>query len=396
MANERGGRRANRVIPFLQPAPARLSDLVRELAELEASGIYSNFGPQNARFEQALVTDLFGGAGQCVTVSNATAGLMLALARARGRHPARRFALMPSFTFAATAHAALWSGLTPLLCDIAADTWLACPESEARLVARHGAEIAAIVPCTTFGNPVDLARYRDLASACGCALVVDAAAALGTLDDAGQQFGRGASEPVVFSMHATKTFATLEGGVVYSADERLIADLRSMANFGFEGARSAVRAGFNAKLDEVTALLALAKLRTFPQAVANRVARETGYRAALHGFAFQENRGRRTTPVFMPVLLPRKQAAHRDSIRADMLRQGVGTGAYFDPHVARQPYFADKARWDDLPASDDIAARIIALPMSDRLTQDQVTRGRRGAAGGSGAPRLTPAAYTTE
>ena len=48
-----------------------------------------------------------------------TLGLMLAIRHAVGENAdRRRYALMPSFTFAAAAQAALWSGLTPLLCDI--------------------------------------------------------------------------------------------------------------------------------------------------------------------------------------------------------------------------------------------------------------------------------------
>ena len=371
MADER--LRSGAVVPFLQPAPPRLSELIAELKEIEASGVYTNFGATNARFERALIADLFGGSGHCVTVCNATTGLMLALAQAKAKtHPARRYALMPSFTFAATAHAAIWASLTPLLCDVAADTWLACPASEARLVERYGDEIAVLLPCTTFGHPVDLDHYRRLAETCGASVVVDAAAALGTLDPTGRQFGTCAPEPIVFSMHATKSFATLEGGVIYADDEARIEELRSMANFGFQGNRSATIAGLNAKLDEVTALLALAKLRTLPLAITNRVAREAAYRALLPEFVFQRPGGPRTAPVFVPVLLPPELIPHRDAIREDMLRHGVQTGAYFDPHVARQPYFAERSVWDDLSTSDDISRRIIALPMSDTLSEAQV------------------------
>jgi dTDP-4-amino-4,6-dideoxygalactose transaminase len=64
---------------------------------------------------------MFGGAGDCLAVNNATLGLMLAIRHAAGpRCGQRALALIPSFTFAATAHAAEWAGLTPLagaICD---------------------------------------------------------------------------------------------------------------------------------------------------------------------------------------------------------------------------------------------------------------------------------------
>jgi dTDP-4-amino-4,6-dideoxygalactose transaminase len=102
-------------IPFLRPQPPKLSALMEELIAIERSGIFTNFGPVNARFENAFVLDFFNGQGGCVTINNATIGLMLAMAEAvGGRVTGRRYALMPSFTFAATAQAAMWVGLTPL------------------------------------------------------------------------------------------------------------------------------------------------------------------------------------------------------------------------------------------------------------------------------------------
>jgi dTDP-4-amino-4,6-dideoxygalactose transaminase len=371
----RGGDGAHDIVPFQQPAPARLSQLGDELAAIEASRIFSNFGPVNTRFEGDLIAEMFGGDGHCVTMCNATIGLLLLLRQAiEGMPSTRRYALMPSFTFAATAHAALAVGLTPLLSDIDPETWLACPDSEARLLERYGEQIAVIIGCTTFGNPIDLARYRTLAASCGSALVVDSAAALGSTDLDGRQFGYGAPEPIVFSMHVTKPFATLEGCVIYSSDADRIAELKAMANFGFEKPRTASIAGLNAKLSEVNALMALEKLKAFPEIVANRYARDCEYRALLPDFTWQRMRSRRNAPTFGAVLVPQALADARNDIRQTMLAEGVQTAAYFDPHLARQSYFAEHCEADDLPVSDDVGCRMISLPMFDALSAGQVER----------------------
>ena len=52
-----------------------------------------------------------------MTINNATTGLMLALKLAADRGGKGRYIFMPSFMFAAAAHAVLWAGLTPLLVD---------------------------------------------------------------------------------------------------------------------------------------------------------------------------------------------------------------------------------------------------------------------------------------
>ena len=116
-------------IPLVRPSPPQLSRAVMELQSLEESGIFSNYGPVNTRFEEDMLDRFFGGEGACTTVCNATIGLMVAIKEAIGEaagvQPSGKFALMPCFTFAATAHAALWCGLTPLLCDIHPMNWAA-------------------------------------------------------------------------------------------------------------------------------------------------------------------------------------------------------------------------------------------------------------------------------
>ena len=113
--------------PLIAPNPPRLSVHVDALRRIEASGVFSNNGAEVQAFERNVTDALFGGHGASLAVANATLGLMVAIrhaARANGR-PAG-LALMPALTFAATGQAALWAGLTPLICDIDPDDWSAC------------------------------------------------------------------------------------------------------------------------------------------------------------------------------------------------------------------------------------------------------------------------------
>src|ERR1700761_5615502 len=215
-------------IPLVRPAPPQLSLAIDELRSLEQSGIFSNFGPVNTQFEQQMLERFFGGEGACMTVCNATIGLMLAIKEAVGDAPQGKFALMPSFTFAAAAHAALWCGLTPLLCDVDPATWAADPNAESELLARYAGKVAVVMPYSTFGYPIELERYTRIATQLGVPVVVDGAASLGTADEHGRGFGTGFAGSVVYSMHATKSFAVGEAGVIYSADAERIARLRTM------------------------------------------------------------------------------------------------------------------------------------------------------------------------
>ena len=170
--------------PLVDPDPPRLSEHPELLRRIEASGVFSNNGPELQAFEAEATARLFGGRGACLGVANATLGLMIAIRQAMGRDARRGgLALMPALTFAAAAQAADWCGLTPLLADVDPDDWSMCAKAEERLLAKHAGEVAVIVPYATFGNAIDLDRYAWLMMRHQVGIVVDAAASLGTIDD---------------------------------------------------------------------------------------------------------------------------------------------------------------------------------------------------------------------
>jgi dTDP-4-amino-4,6-dideoxygalactose transaminase len=359
-------------IPLVRPAPPQLSLAVAELKALEESGIFSNFGPVNTLFEQEMMARFFAGEGACVTVCNATIGLMLAIKDAIGEQPSGKFALMPSFTFAAAAHAALWCGLTPLLCDIDPATWAADPAAEAEMLSRYAGQIAVVMPYATFGYPIDLDRYTKLAAELGVPVVVDGAASLGTFDQHGRGFGSGFAGSVVYSMHATKSFAVGEAGLIYSADPDRIARLRIMSSFGFGEPRTTTMPGLNAKVSEVTALLGRLRLADYDSVLAHRAALFNRYRIALPELQFQLEAPGTQAHQFVPALLPSALKTEKVAIRAQLTAQGIATGAYFSPHLMEQPYFQKTCVAGPVPVSDDVSARMISLPLFDTMTHAEV------------------------
>jgi dTDP-4-amino-4,6-dideoxygalactose transaminase len=363
-------------IPLVRPAPPQLSLALAELQALEQSGVFSNFGPVNTLFEQEMLDRFFGGDGACMTVCNATIGLMLAIKEAVGEEPKGQYALMPGFTFAAAAHAAIWCGLTPLLCDVHPRNWAADPAAETEMLSQYAGKIAIVMPYATFGYPIDLEHYKRIASQLGVPVVVDAAASLGTFDEAGQGFGGGFAGSVVYSMHATKSFAMGEAGLIYSADKERIARLRIMSSFGFGEPRTATMAGLNAKLSEVGALLGRLRLVDYDSIVAHRGGLFNRYRDALPELQFQRKEPGTQAHQFVPALLPSGLGGRRAAIRAALADQGIATGAYFSPHLMEQPYFQKTCVAGPLPVCDDVSARMISLPLFDTMTHhevDQVT-----------------------
>ena len=356
-------------LPLIAPEPPRLSEHGDAVRRVEASGVFSNNGPEVRAFEAEVTQALFGGHGASLAVANATLGLMIAIRDAAGMNPRPgTLAVMPALTFAATAQAAWWAGLTPLVVDIDPDDWSAAAAAEERALREHGGRIGVLLPYATFGNAIDLDRYRWLAERHGVGVVIDAASSLGTLDDAGEGFGARAPFATVHSMHATKTFAVAEGGLIHCGDPARVERLRSMANFGFEGSRSATLPGINAKLPEILAVMARAKLAEIDAVCARRAALEATYREVLAGFGLQAVRGRRRAMQFMPVTVPAHLAQRRDEIAAAMAAAGVGTGRYFSPHLGEQPWVRSVSIVEPTPVADRVAGAMLSLPITDAMT----------------------------
>jgi dTDP-4-amino-4,6-dideoxygalactose transaminase len=259
-----------------------------------------------------------------------------------------------------------------LFCDIDPGTWAAAEAAEDALLRRYHGQIAVVVPYATFGYDIDLARYERLWNRHGVPVVVDAAASLGTVAADGRGFGTGFPGAVVFSMHATKSFSTGEGGVIYSADKSLIADMRTMANFGFGAQRSATMIGLNAKLSEISALQAHLRLENYDELIINRDVLVGRYRSALPELTFQAMPPKRQAHQFVPALLPAAIGPRRRDLQERLKARGVGCASYFSPHVAEQPYFSANAKAGPLTVTQDVADRMISLPLFDGMTLGQV------------------------
>jgi dTDP-4-amino-4,6-dideoxygalactose transaminase len=289
-----------------------------------------------------------------------------------GDVPPGQFALMPSFTFAAAAHAALWCGLTPLLCDIDPATWAADFTAESEMLKRYEGKIAVIIPYATFGYPIDLTRYKKFTAQFGVPVVVDGAASLGTFDVFGHGFGSGFDGSVVYSMHATKSFAVGEAGLIYSANPDRIARIRTMCNFGFGEPRTATMPGLNGKLSEVGALQGRLRLHDYNQILAHRLALFNRYRRALPELHFQLKSPGMQAHQFVPALLPTELGHQRAALRTELEQRGITIGAYFSPHLYEQSYFQKTCVAGPMPVADDVSARMISLPLYDAMTEEEV------------------------
>jgi dTDP-4-amino-4,6-dideoxygalactose transaminase len=360
-------------VPFLRPRLVELEEYAPLLAEMDRVRQYTNFGPLNTRFERRIVDGWMGGEGAASTVCNATLGLMLAISELK--RPGGRFAVMPSFTFAATPLAAQWCGLEPYFVDVDPHEWVVDHKKLRRALDDLGRDAAVVVPYATCGTHMDLRPYDDLVKS-GLPVVVDAAPCFGT-SLGGRQFGAGFRGAVVFSFHATKAFPIGEGGLIYSADEEFIRRMKLASNYCFDGGREAKGLGLNAKLSELGAAVGLATLQRFPSVIERRMMLFGTYTKLLSdvgafddGWSLQHVRGE-AAYQWLPLLAP--DIAARDRLLRIAAERQIELRRYFVPPCHEQLQFRDLPR-GDLSMTDRLGDCVVSLPLWEGLTDAMVAR----------------------
>jgi dTDP-4-amino-4,6-dideoxygalactose transaminase len=360
-------------LPFLRPLLVTADEIVPYLRRIDESRLYSNFGPLVGEFEQKILTEYFQSRGAVTTVHNATLGLMLAIDAVR--RPGGRYAVMPSFTFAATPQAALWCGLQPYFVDVRPNDFCLDEGEVKAAVETLGEDVAVVVPYAAFGTVCDLAPYRQLIED-GIPVVVDAAASFGArLDDV--HFGQDFAGPVVYSFHATKSFGIGEGGLVYSGRPGVIEQVRKASNFSFSAQRVSEGRGLNAKLPEYSAAIGLATLERYPLKVSKRQELHGQYVATmeragllLKGWGLQTTTGA-IAHQFMGVVCP--QRITNSQAVAHLHEHGIQARTYFSPACHEQPMFCGMPR-SDLSQTEMLGRHILNLPLWEDLPPAAIDR----------------------
>jgi dTDP-3-amino-3,4,6-trideoxy-alpha-D-glucose transaminase len=332
-------------VPLFASSLAPYYDRLAETLDRVVRGGRYVLGPEVEAFEQELARYL--GVRHCIGVANGTDALTIAL-RAVGVGPGDEV-VMPSFTFYATAEAALVLGAEPVYCDIDPDTFCVTSTTvEAALTPRT----KAIVPVHLFGNVAPVPELREF----GLPLIEDAAQAAGAAL-AGVRAGA-LGDAATFSFYPSKNLPCLgDGGAITTDDDELAERMRILRFHGSKDKTTFIDVGWNSRLDELQA----AVLRVLLPELDGWTAKRRDVAAAYERRGLGEH-----------VQLPRAtdgadHAYHLYVVRSDR-ELPIGRGYYRTP-VHRQPVIAAAV---ELPGTEKAARTNFALPMGTDLTEDQL------------------------
>jgi dTDP-4-amino-4,6-dideoxygalactose transaminase len=207
--------------------------LVKYLEEIQNSGTYSNYGPQVTALEHEYSRLLGVGAANIVSSCNATVGLIGAMEILNSESW-----LIPSWTFAATGHAARSASSRVIFGDVNPVTWMLEP------VGSESADGAVVT--SPFGSKIQIGSEWNVFSS----LVIDAAASIAAPPVISSEVN--IPWVVVYSLHATKILGIGEGAILVFSTPELAQNFRAWTNFGFSGGgRDSLIRATNGKLSEV-------------------------------------------------------------------------------------------------------------------------------------------------
>ncbi|MGL4935382.1 MAG: DegT/DnrJ/EryC1/StrS family aminotransferase [Cetobacterium sp.] len=344
---------------FLPP----FEEYSKEIEKIWESHWLTNMGPLHEEFKEKLKNYLKS--DEITLVSNGHLGLEIALKAFQ--FPKSAEIITTPFTFASTTHAIVNNGLKPVFCDINLEDYnIDCDKIE-RLITD---KTVAIMPVHVFGTPCDVEKIEKIAEKYNLKVIYDAAHAFGVqISERGiGSFG----DISMFSLHATKVFNSIEGGVLTYKDEKLRKKLRLLKNFGITGPETVESVGINCKMNEFQSAMGLVNLRYIDEQIKKREEITLKYRENLKevdGLKLLEDKeGIKHNYSYLPILInEEKFGLNRDILFQKLQEYNIFTRKYFYPLVVDFDCYKDIYSGSELENAKYIANRVLTLPIYGEL-----------------------------
>jgi len=342
------------------PTLAPLEDVNELMKGIWESGIMTHNGPLVQRFEKECAE--YHEVPNLVTCVNGTIALQMAIRALRLKGEI----ITTPFTFIATINSILWEGCTPVFVDIDPDTLCIDPKKIEEKITYH---TVGIMPVHVFGNCCDIEAIDAIAKKHNLKVIYDACHSVGVKYKGQSIFNYG--DISVTSFHATKMLNTTEGGGCFTLNKELDEKLRRIRFFGFENHADIVEDGTNGKMTEVHAAVGLANLKYLDAALADRKRKYAMYKEALSkdkSLKFQKiNEG--CNYSYFPVIFKDEETLLE--VQAKLNANHIFPRRYFYPSVNT---FSRLVPYTPMPVSEDIASRILCLPLYYTLSEQDIQR----------------------
>jgi dTDP-4-amino-4,6-dideoxygalactose transaminase len=368
-------------LPFAKPDISQ--EAIDEVIACLKSG-WITTGPRAQQFEADLAAYLQAPYALCL--NSGTAGLHVAL-MCVDLKPGEQVITTP-FTFVATLNTIVHAGGKPVLVDIDPRSYnLDINRIEAAITPRT----RAIVPVHFAGLPVDLDPLYALAEKYNLMVIEDCAHAIGA-HYKGKPLGS-FGHLQVFSFHPNKNMTTGEGGVVTCRNPEWAERISSLRFHGISKPAfdrftkkgnqhyEVTAPGFKYNMLDLQAALGLHQLKSLEHFIERRTVLAQRYLDAFAGWtqwqlpSFPTFSHRHAWHLFAPLIKPEAAGMDRDTFIQRMKEENIGTGLHYAT-IHLHPYYQQTYGFKkgDFPLAEDVADRIVSLPLFPTMTEHDQDR----------------------
>ncbi len=347
-------------------------DMVNEVIR---RGMFWAIGPNIEKFE-AMLADYIG-RKYAVVFNSGTSALhaaMIAYGIGRGDE-----VIVPSFTFIATANAALFVGARPVFADIEEETYGLDPQDLSRKITP---ETKAIIPVHYGGCPCKIDEISRIAREHGLLLIEDAAESFGA-SVRGKKAGT-FGECAILSFCSNKIITTGEGGAAVTDSADIYEKLKLIRSHGRADTANYfssteymdyVELGYNFRMSDITAALGIAQLKKVEKIIEMRRGNARRMSARLARIIEIEV-PHQPDDYFhlyqMYTIKVKEDEKKRDALSAYLAQKGIMTKVFFSP-VHLTQYYRDKLGYKcKLPVTEKLSGQVLTLPMYPALTEDEI------------------------
>ena len=345
---------------------------------------YLTQGPFITQFEQEICK--ITGAKYCVAVSNATAGLHIAVSALELEEGFE--GITTPNTFLASSNCMVYNHIKPVFADINPISYNIDPEE----IKKHITEkTKLLIPVHFAGLPCEMDKISKIAKEHNLHVIEDAAHAIGSQYPDGSYVGNCKySDMTVFSFHPVKTITTGEGGAVTTNSEKLYQKLLMLRSHGTTKDEKLLKKnpgpwyyemqslGFNYRMTDMQAALGYSQLQKLDFFKRRRREIVANYNKAFAGMKYLK------TPVepenvsscfhlYATQIDFSALGKTRVQVMNELRERGIGTQVLYIP-VPTQPFSKVNFGYKDgdYPVAEKYYEQELSLPLYPGLSDDDV------------------------
>jgi dTDP-4-amino-4,6-dideoxygalactose transaminase len=343
------------LIPVTRPFSPPIDEYQELLKGIWQRNWFTNNGPLVNDLELKLKRYL--GLKHMLYVSNGTIAIQIAL---KALNITKEVITTP-FSYVATTSALVWEGCNPKFVDIDPGNFNIDPS---KIEASITENTQAILATHCFGNPCDVEAIDAIAKKHGLKVIYDSAHCFGTKYKGESIFKWG--DISTTSFHATKLYHTIEGGAVFTEDPELLKQMAWRRNFGHNGPEDFHGVGINGKNSEFHAAMGIVNLEYIETILKSRWQQSQKYDEMLANTKLQKPSIAKDVSfnyAYYPVLF--ETFEQMLDVKKTLESAEIFPRRYFHPSLSGLNFVNKHLT----PVSDDVASRILCLPMFYELSE---------------------------